>query len=621
MPPPIKTVNPFKIAGELRRSQILTTFGPGAIVDMPRFSGIISGIDSWDLSRLPEEAKIFERNLCKLLGKDFFIQVSSPETESGSTFGLRAYRFPNWYYCPECHHLDFSDKIAKPSSSNTTEYNSTLFCNNHEHKEKVKLIPSRFITACPNGHIQDFPYVWWAHRENGKTCESPVLELHYKGTTGSLDSIHVKCKCGAQNTMLGCMNEESLKGLKCQGISPWLGLTDKGWYKDPNPCNAKQRVLQRSANNVYYSVNQSALTIPPWSAKVQAVLASKRGRFEYIFEQDKNEIEQRLKEEFSKYSEEYNCDEKTFINEAHKCYGEEIGDENISKISLRCEEYKAFCREDKNEEYFKTETTPVPDDFAALFSQIKMVKKLREVMVLQGFKRIDPATVIDENERKRLGLSNNEFAPISRQPLNWLPAIELFGEGIFIQFNEDAVIKWERVNRTYYEKMGTNLAPGWDWGSMFNFKHPRFVLLHTFAHLLIRQLTAQCGYATASIKERIYSTFNDHDEKMCGILIYTSATDTDGSLGGLVREGESKRIDNTIKGLLEESSWCSNDPLCIDSKSQGFRGLNYASCHACTLLPETSCEHFNCLLDRASITGIPDNDNIEISFFKDLLIG
>jgi len=624
MPPPIKTDNPYKIAGELRRSQILTTFGPGAIVDLPRFSGIMSGIDSWDLTRFHslEKVKIHERNLQKILGKEYFIQVSSPETESGSTFGLRAFRFPNWYYCPECHRLDEDWKIAMPASSNASQKNNQLCCNNREHK-KTNLIPSRFIAACPNGHIQDFPYIWWAHKQNGKICEAPALELHYIGTTGSLDSIHIKCtKCGAHNTMLGCMNEDSLKGLKCYGNSPWLGLSDKGWYKDPTPCNAKLRVLQRSANNVYYPVNQSALTIPPWSAKIQSVLSSRVSLFEDIFEQDDEEIDRRLKSHYDKHKKEYNCsDVETFIKEAHKCYGKNTSDENTDKISLRCEEYKAFCGEDINEEYFITETTPVPDDFIGFFSKIKMVKKLREVMVLQGFKRIDPADVKDEDERKRLGLSNNTFAPISKRPLEWLPAIELFGEGIFLQFNEDAVENWEKLNSTYYEKMGKSLVPGWEWGNMFICKKPRFVLLHTFAHLLIRQLTAQCGYATASIKERIYSTFNDSDEKMCGILIYTSATDTDGSLGGLVREGESQIIGNTIKGLLEESSWCSNDPICIESKNQGFRGLNYASCHACTLLPETSCEHFNCLLDRASITGLPENENKDIGFFKNLLIG
>jgi hypothetical protein len=623
MPPPIKTAeNLYKIAGELRRSQIITTFGAGAIVDMPRLSGIMAGIDSWSRNHLPREKyKIHERNLEKLLGKEYFIQASSPEIDSGSTFGLRAYRFPNWYYCPECHRLDIYSQISKPIYSGASEKNSPLYCNNSEHKDKIKLIPSRFIVACLNGHIEEFPYVWWAHMQNGIICEKPRLELYYKGTTGSLDSIDIRCECGAHNTMLGCMNEDSLKGHSCCGNSPWLGLTDKGWYKDPVPCNAKLRVLQRSANNVYYPVNQSALTIPPWSAKIQSVLASKLGRFEYIFEQDEDERERQLKNEYSKNSAEYGCDEETFIKEAHKRYGENTSDENLNIKSLRCEEYKAFCGEDINEDYFRTETTLVPDDFSRLFSKIKMVKKLREVMVLQGFKRIDPATVKDEDERRRLGLSNSEFAPLSRQPLEWLPAIELFGEGIFIQFNEETVKKWEKLNNMYYVQMGANLIPGWEWGNMFNKKEPRFVLLHTFAHLLIRQLSAQCGYSTASIKERIYSTFNDSSEKMCGILIYTSATDTDGSLGGLVREGESSRINNTIRGLLEEASWCSNDPICIESKNQGFRGLNFASCHACTLLPETSCEHFNCLLDRASITGLPDSDNKDIAFFKDLLIG
>ena len=152
---------------------------------------------------------------------------------------------------------------------------------------------------------------------------------------------------------------------------------------------------------------------------------------------------------------------------------------------------------------------------------------------------------------------------------------------------------------------------------MFDENHPRYVLLHTLSHLLIRQLTSQCGYATASIKEKIYSTFVDEEFKMCGILIYTSATDTDGSLGGLVREGYSDRLQTTFENMLQESSWCSNDPLCVESTSQGFKGLNYAACHACTLLPETSCESMNCLLDRAAVVGTPDN--IAVAFFESLL--
>ena len=148
---------------------------------------------------------------------------------------------------------------------------------------------------------------------------------------------------------------------------------------------------------------------------------------------------------------------------------------------------------------------------------------------------------------------------------------------------------------------------------------PRYVLLHTLAHLLIRQLTVECGYQEAALKERIYSTYPGSSKDMAGILIYTSASDSDGSLGGLVRQGEPDLLENVMRDLLQEATWCSSDPLCIESKSQGFNSLNYAACHACTLLPETSCEARNCLLDRASVVGKPDDRSI--GFFGDFIGG
>jgi hypothetical protein len=624
MPPRIKTVNPYKKAGELRRSQIITTFGVGALVDLPRLSGIMAGLDSWDLIRLPEESKIHERNLEKMLGKNYFVQASSPETESGNTFGLRAYRFPNWYYCPECHHLDHYKKISGSLSGNSSQYNYNLYCNNDSCKpKKSKLIPSRFIIACLNGHIDDFPYVWWTHKHNIdgslEICDNPKLDIKYEGVTGGLDSINLYCEtCNAHATMSGCMNENSLRGFECKGNSPWLGITDKGWYKDPSPCNAQLRVLQRSANNVYYPVNKSALTIPPWSGKIHALFAQRDSMFENFFEQeDDEETIRRLKSHYNKHSSEYLCDEASFIKEAFKVFKKVDSDIIPNEKTLNIEEYNAFCGKEINEEYFKTETSEVFHEFSPFIKQIKMVKKIREVMVLQGFRRILPAHISDDTERKRLGLSDKDFSSLSKQPLEWLPAIELFGEGMFIQFDEDAIEKWEVYNKDRYKKMANSLDDSWEWGLMFNPDRPRFIFLHTFSHLLIRQLSSQCGYATASIKEKIYSTYLGSNFKMSGIFIYTSATDTDGSLGGLVREGKPDRINNTIKSLLEESTWCSNDPICIESKSQGFRGLNYAACHACTLLPETSCVHFNCLLDRASVVGLPDDKNV--SFFKDYL--
>jgi len=608
-----------KITGELRRSQLLTSYGSGALVDFPRFSGIMAGIDRWDINKLTEGEKKHERNLQLLLGVDYFYQVVSDSDNIEDSFSLPAYRFPTWYYCPECHRLDHYKKISRSTSSNKSDYNSELVCNVcSSGKNTVKLIPSRFVVACLNGHIDDFPYVWWVHRGE-ELCENPKLKLEYKGTTGGLDSIVVYCEsCGKSKSMEGCMKQDALKGFKCSRKMPWLGMNEnkKPWYVDPEQCNATPRVLQRSANNVYYSVNKSVLTVPPWSKKIQAVLAQKNSIFEDIFDEDDDDIIQvRLKKQFNKNPELYGNDFAAFKLAAYRRYKDEP--ETVTEESIRCEEYRAFTGLDIDDELFRTESVETPAFLKTYVKQIKLVKKLREVMAIQGFRRILPSMTLTQEEKEEKGINNRDFAPISKQPLNWLPAIELFGEGIFIELDEDAVKAWEQINKARYSNWGFEKDISWIGKGMFDSDAPRFVLLHTLSHLLIRQLTAQCGYATASMKEKIYSTYKDGDTPMCGILIYTSATDTDGSLGGLVREGHTDRIGDTFKKMLEDSSWCSNDPLCIDAKAQGFKGLNRAACHACALLPETSCEAINCLLDRAAVVGTPED--AAIGYFHTLL--
>jgi len=614
--PPVINRYTKKIAGELRRSQILTTYGCGALADFPRLSGIMAGLDKWPIFHLTESAKIHERNLEVMLGKEFFYQVSSPDDNLNNSFALPAYRFPTWYYCPECHALDKYNKISRSTYGSKGKYNNSLLCNVCSDKNHpVKLIPSRFIVACINGHLEDFPYVWWAHRKKG-ICDNPKLRIQYNGTTGGLDSIYISCdSCGATTTMAGCMDKEALKGLRCSRYMPWLGFDDKHWYVDPNNCDATLRCLQRSANNVYYPVNKSALTVPPWSEKLQSVFAANNSLFEDIFDSDEDQVIIGLKKQFHKHPELYGTDLNAFISAANARYKDEL--EIVDEKSLRCDEYRAFCGEDIDDEYFRTESEDVPDFISLYISKIKLVKKLREVMVLQGFRRILPTHETNVEKRVEEGISENEFSPLSREPMNWLPAIELFGEGIFIELNEEMVSEWEKRNSVRYKKMFDRNDSDWIGKGMFDFKKPRYVLLHTLSHLLIRQLSSQCGYATASIKEKIYSTYTDVDQRMCGILVYTSATDTDGSLGGLVREGQKDRIVTIFENLLQESTWCSNDPLCIESTSQGFKGLNYAACHACTLLPETSCESLNCLLDRAAVVGTPDN--LDIAYFKELL--
>lgn len=626
MPPKIGKTK-WKIAGEARRSQIVSTYGPGAIVDYPRLSGIMAGLDEWNIfdGSLPKEARFNERNLQKMLSTDFFIQVSTDE-KMEKKFALPVYRFPRYYYCPECHMLD-RYKVIATTYGKETDYNKILYCSNSKCKKNgkpVRLIPSRFIAACPNGHIDDFPYSTWVHRRHGYEGEKHNLFLEYVGNTGGLDSIQIRCSCGAIENMSGCMDKEALSYMPCTCAMPWLGLGSdkKGWYKDPETCHANMRTMQRSANNVYYPVTQSALTIPPWSSKVQQVLQRHEEVLTDIFTEDENDIERRLKKHYIKNQQEYRCSEQTFIKEAWR-YFRDTDDGEITESVLRSGEYSAFCDSDRNEpeDFFRTKSTEVPEELEDYIESIKIVSRLREVKVLRGFRRIFPSKEKDDDNGISKGIFEREFAPIMKQPFRypqrWLPAIQMFGEGIFIQFKEDAINEWENNNNNRYNNIGKRLDLPWVGNGMFDPKRPRYILLHTIAHLLIRQLTSQCGYVSASLREKIYATFNGSNENMSGILIYTSSTDCDGSLGGLSREGDGYRLGNSILAMLEEASWCSNDPICIDSEGQGYKSLNLAACHACTLLPETSCEANNCLLDRAAVVGIPEDRSI--GFFSKLL--
>jgi hypothetical protein len=139
---------------------------------------------------------------------------------------------------------------------------------------------------------------------------------------------------------------------------------------------------------------------------------------------------------------------------------------------------------------------------------------------------------------------------------------------------------------------------------------PRFVLLHTLAHLLINQLSFDCGYGSSSLRERIYCDEQHEDRPMNGILIYTASGDSEGTMGGLVRQGLPGRLENTVIRALRTSSWCSADPICMESRGQGPDSCNLAACHCCGLLPETSCEEGNRLLDRATVVGTPEDGSL-----------
>jgi hypothetical protein len=236
-----------------------------------------------------------------------------------------------------------------------------------------------------------------------------------------------------------------------------------------------------------------------------------------------------------------------------------------------------------------------PATYCDAFEQVTLVDRLREVRALIGFKRMKPDNTATE-------------VPVDLgQGLDWLPGIETFGEGIFLKLSEDYVANWaQRVTPLVAQRTRDLNAACVRWGRdpAAIYASPRFIALHTLAHGLIRRLAFDAGYSSTSIRERIYS---DHrPSPAAGILLYTSDGDSEGSLGGLVRQGSPERLLGTVMRTLADLSWCSADPVCSEMEAQGVDGMNAAACHACALVSETSCTFNNSMLDRRLVVGSPD---------------
>ncbi len=571
------------IKGDLRRNQLITTMGAGAIVDLKEASVIISGIDSWETYGKKEELKIHNIRLENLLGKEYFLMPPFAKDQKNKNYSkdIEAYRFPKWYYCPICQ------KLAPYTEFDL--YQKKIVCNSEICKAK-EVIPSRFVVACEKGHISDFPYREWVH-EGATDCRQKMI-IYDTGKTGDLKSIVIQCKCGKKRNMGQAFNQNVIK---CQGDIPWLG--DK-----QEECNEWATTLQRSSSSVYFPITISSILIPPWSKIISQEI-------EEFYQNNKEDYE--TKEELKKplikrLVRLYNLTTDMAMKNIDAVF-EEKNRDDLTYHELLEDEYRALANE-TNEGEFITKEEVVPEFINKYISKIMLIKKMTETIVEVGFKRINPEyDLTDSNTYTRLTDKINQ---------KWLPGVNQKGEGIFIEFNEEEIQKWENksqvINR--YHSIIKRKEEGYLKGLKKTIA-PRTILLHTLAHAIIRQLTFECGYSSAALKERIYTTFEEGTIDMAGILIYTTSSDADGSLGGLVKQGRTQNFRKILEKTIENIAWCSTDPLCIEREQSGYKNLNLAACHACLLIPETSCELRNILLDRAAIRG--KLDNLEIGFFNE----
>jgi len=542
--------------GKLRPSQVITTFGPGAVVDLPDESIMVAGIDTW-----PRGQRIQEPRLEKALGVEEFYAPSIKK--SGGD--LPCVRFPEYRICSNAGCNLFSRRKKCPECENDT-------------------YPARLIVICPAGHADDFPWSWWVHRK-GRCTGSQKLRLINQKRTAALADLVVKCEtCKQSRTLSGALGPKALEDFTCSGKRPWLiGTTGEN-------CSEKVRSVLRGASNVYFSSTLSALSIPPWSDPIQSAL------------NDHWHTLRSLSEAVQRAVIEDSPDFAGFrVENVMRAIRERLTG-TVTMDSLQKDEFLAFRNPGSGiaTQDFQIKSESVPAPFQSRIAQVVLASRLREVCALQGFTRIDPP----DTENNDANTSNQALVPIALTPQNWLPAIENRGEGIFIELTLNEVRAWEQTPAVQERIHRLNLAYA-AWREQRGLSPaqallPRVVMAHTLAHLLIRQLSLECGYSSSSLRERIYAG-ND----MCGLLIYTASADSDGSLGGLVQQGRRDRFNATMQALLESAQWCSSDPLCMEHDPHLTGKLNGAACHACSLVAETSCVLANRFLDRALVFDLP----------------
>ncbi|MGC4048336.1 MAG: DUF1998 domain-containing protein [Paludibaculum sp.] len=463
---------------------------------------------------------------------------------------------------------------------------------------KAAAIPARFLVACENGHIDDFP--WGEYLHGGvSTCTGP-LELRDVGASGEATDVMLTCRaCLKRKPMAPAFSEDGKAALPaCRGRHPHLRVAPL------EECDEPSQPITLGATNMWFSRTLSALSIPSTSNPLEQMVEQD---LTSLFEDVESERDVKLAR---RGHPRYDAHTDALIWKAIECLRARESDTPLTPRDLRLPEWKLFSKPDpaKNTPDLRVRIVKPPAKYASRIDSVLLIERLREVQALAGFTRLEPGG--DDSTVK--------LAPLRRGPASWVPAAEVRGEGLFLRLSESMVSEWAAkgepleaqffgAHRRWRAQRGLEPSPG--------FPGLRYILLHSLAHALIRQFSVECGYGAASLRERIYSSTPDDSEPMAGILIYTAAPDSEGTLGGLVSLGEMANLEQHLDQALEGLEICSSDPLCAETlPEQAFMSLHGAACHNCLFLPETSCERGNRYLDRTVL--VPTMEHEEFAYFQ-----
>lgn len=617
-------INEKTPVGEVKPSQLLWTYGPGALIDLPSLSVVTQGIDRWEKDRCQpiQEARLLAA-VRRVLGPQvenlrmppFQKSESDDPWSAEAKIGVPVRPFPRWMRCVKCGLLSPYDAGLFEIKEHRYRPERTRFvhkgCRGSKNELPAKdadAVPARFLLACRNGHLDDFPWHYFVHA--GKSTCKGTLRFYESGASLQTENLWVKCDaCGTARSLAQAFGKSGKENLPaCRGRHPHLDHFDA-------ECNEEARAVLLGATNSWFPITLSALAIPQTKDPLSQLIKDGWEFFSDIESEADVPISVKMLKKTGAVPgiDKYSSQSIWAAIESHRTggAGEVVGEDDIKDP-----EWIVLTEPNPPTDYphFMSKKVGTPIGFDGFVSRVLLLERLREVNALLGFTRVEAPEASDNpNERPQM-------ASLSRNKPEWVPANQVHGEGIFIQFDEQALVIWEGLPEVKkVDKMLRGGHTGWRNSRHLDPKegYPgiRFAMLHTLSHLLIRELALECGYNAASIRERIYADTSD-GKAQAGILIYTAAADSDGTLGGLVDLGKPENLGRLLLLALNRSKICSSDPLCSEHDPEKDRSLHAAACHACSLVAETSCERGNRYLDRSLL--VPTLERTGAAFFKDL---
>ncbi len=490
--------------GEVRPSQLLWTYGPGALIDLPNLSVITMGLDRWEESRChPIEEDRLLQAVRRVVGNQVIrlrmpplnpseaVDVFSPEAK----IGVPVRPFPRWLRCVKCGTLAEFDSGLFEIKENLFRPEDTRFV--HKHCEKGKnadAVPARFLLACRNGHLDDFPWRYYVHAGTA-TCKG-TLSFFEQGASMQTENLWVKCTCGASKSLVHAFGKEGEEHLpQCRGRHPHLNSFEED-------CNEKPRAVLLGSTNSWFSVSIAVLAIPRSGSALDQILLDAWANFEEA--EDEDEVRTIIKV-LSKRGALPGIEAFTTAEIWQQIQNRKTGrsSDPDTECDIKRPEWDVLTdpKAPNNWPHFLTSQAGVPTDYSSVIESVLLLERLREVNALIGFTRVEaPEESDDPDERPPM-------ASLCRDRPTWIPAFDVHGEGIFIRFREAELVAWlGNADVKEREKMLNKGHKAWrtarDLNADVGFPGIRYAMLHTFAHLLIRELALECGYNTASIRER-----------------------------------------------------------------------------------------------------------------------